>query len=278
MSFGYCIFTFEGGDWSHDDFAGLERGFKEAKRLGFDYVEVPSYVLPDRPRTDAAVLNRLERILELSERFEVPLSAIFASANLLDSDSRSSEIYGLTAIARMASTANVKFLPVTIGIRQEDQGVDSARELARITSDVADKIAPFGVELVIHPHIEGPLERPGQIDAFFEDADTRVGMCLDVGHIIAGGGDPFEVLDKHAARVRYVHLKDLDPEAYRRASGEAKYAAFRDPGQGPFDFQRFVQQLKKDGFTGPILAENDLSENPVASIEAAAEYRKVLGL
>ena len=44
-----------------------------------------------------------------------------------------------------------------------------------------------------------------------------VGLLLDTGHIMYGGGDPRQVLERYGPRVRHVHFKDCDPEVARRA-------------------------------------------------------------
>lgn len=277
---GYCIFTFEGGDWTHDDFPGLRRGFEEAARLGFDYVEVPSLVLADRPRLDLEFLRRMGSVFQMSEDTGVPLSAVFASVDLLDESLAEHEEHELVVLSRLVSTADIRHLPVTVGIRRAGTGLESARELAVVLSRIGAKTMEYGVKLAVHPHIEGPLEHPDQIDAFYEKADPEtVGMCFDAGHILAGGGDPLGTVERHRDRIDYVHLKDVSLQAFREASGPDLYTAFRDPGEGDVDFPALVASLRAGGFEGPILAENDLSPDPTASMERSLHYlREELGL
>jgi inosose dehydratase len=280
VSLGYCVFTFEGGDWSHDNFDGLEEGFRQAKRLGYDYAEVPSYLLVDRPRTDHEFTRRMNRIFEMSSKHAVPLSAIFLSVNLLNESRRRDEIDEILTVTRLASTAGIRYLPMTIGHRQELKGLDAAVELARVLSEVGQETVKWGIKILAHPHIETPVESPEQIAAFMDNSDPAVvGMCLDLGHVMAGGGDPLQFIERYGSRIDYVHLKDIDLKAYAGATGQAKYAAFRDPGHGDGDFPAFVAALSKIHFAGPWLAENDFSPDPVLSMEQSLAYlRGSLGL
>lgn len=273
--FGYCIFTFEGGDWSRDDFDGLRRGFAAASELGYSYVEVPSLVYSAGPgRSDAQFLHRVGRVLDMTDHYGVPLSAIFAAAAPLDVTTREVELDQLTVLARLVSTAGITHLPVTLSMGASAAGVQDAAELGRIMSAAGSRTLDVGVQLAVHPHIDCPVETPEQIDAFFAAADpATVSMCLDTGHVLAGGGDPVEIAKRYADRICYVHLKDVDVAAYRQATGRAaRYGAFRDPGEGDVDFGGVMRALRAGGFRGPVLAENDLSPDPAASMASAMSY------
>ncbi|GAB3397243.1 hypothetical protein GCM10027568_32780 [Humibacter soli] len=193
--FGYCIFTFEGGDWSVDDFDGLERGFRLARELGYSYVEGTSYVKPgllnDDPRTDLQFLNRIGTISDLSAKYDLPLSSIFAAADLWDESERIVEFHHFEVMARIVSTLGITSIPVTVGMHRGSDDQRWSRKLGTLFTEAGLRTSALGVKLLVHPHIETPLESRDDIDAFFETADTSViGMCMDTGHILAGGSDP----------------------------------------------------------------------------------------
>src|SRR5579884_2712383 len=271
---GYCVFTFEGGDWSNDNFEGLDRGFAAAKELGYSYVEVPSYVYSSGPlRSDFQFLHRAGRILALSERHQMPLSAIFSASDLLDESKREEEADHLVVLARLASTLGIEIVPVTLSMLRQSAGAAEARLLGELLSDVGRKTLASGVRIAAHPHIDCPLETPDQIAAFCDASDPdAVWLCLDTGHVLAGGGDPAQLAREYAERIAYVHLKDLDASAYWAAEGRAKYEAFRDPGDGDVDFPAVLDALADHGYSGPILAENDLSPDPRGSMERAYSF------
>jgi sugar phosphate isomerase/epimerase len=289
---GYSIFTFEGGDWSRDDFEGLDKGFAAAKHSGFDYVEIPSYVLrtdlgghrgsgDTSPRSDVEFLHRMGRVFDMSERHQVPLSAIFGAANLFREDTLQWEMDHLVVLARLASTAGIKVLPFT-PIGPPVQGTKEATLIGKALSEVGRQTLSFGVRVAAHPHIDHPIENPDQIGAFCEASDpASVWLCLDTGHVLAGGGDPVKFAEMYGDRITYLHLKDLDSRAYAAAPkiGQEKYLAFRDPGQGDVDFRGVLRVLEGHGFDGPMVVENDMSPDPRGSMERAYTYlRSDLGL
>ncbi len=52
---------------------------------------------------------------------------------------------------------------------------------------------------VFHPHCGGYVETPDEIDELMRATDpARLGLVLDTGHVIYGGGDPLEVFEAHA--------------------------------------------------------------------------------
>ena len=216
--FGYCIFTFEGGDWSTDDFAGLERGFALAAELGYSYVEIPSYVQPAgpgvQPRSDLQLLDRLGTVIDLSAQYDVPLSAIFAAADLSDPFTRDTEYHHLGVLARIAASLGIRHLPVTVGMNRGSEQTRWSAELGRLLTEAGKRTQQVGVQLAVHPHIECPIETRAEIDAFFDTADTTyVGMCLDAGHVLAGGSDPVALARDYASVISYVHAKDVDRAA-----------------------------------------------------------------
>jgi len=54
-----------------------------------------------------------------------------------------------------------------------------------------------------------------------DNTDKSVMLQLDVGHCLAGGGDPVAWINTHPGRTRSLHLKDWSPkEGYRVLFGE----------------------------------------------------------
>ena len=57
-----------------------------------------------------------------------------------------------------------------------------------------------GLRTVFHPHGAGFVETPWEVDELMRRTDpTLVGLCLDTGHLMLGGGDPLEIYSRHAA-------------------------------------------------------------------------------
>ena len=127
---------------------------------------------------------------------------------------------------------------------------------------VAERAAEQGLDTVLHPHVGTLVETPQEIDRFM--ADSHLGLCLDTGHVMVGGGDPVAVARRHAARVRHVHLKDVDATvAATVTSGAVAYAdavgagLYRPLGSGDLDLDAVLSALDGAGYDGWLVLEQD---------------------
>lgn len=140
---------------------------------------------------------------------------------------------------------------------------------------VAALAAEQGLSTVLHPHVGTFVQGPDEIEAFL--ADGELGLCLDTGHVLIGGGDPVELAVRHRDRVRYVHLKDVDAtvaEAVR--TSRRTYASavagglYRPLGAGDVDIATIVTTLEHAGYRGWYVLEQDTALPDQATVEAAA--------
>lgn len=77
----------------------------------------------------------------------------------------------------------------------------------------------YGMKLVYHYHIGTNVERGEEIDRLMATTDpSLVHMLYDTGHAYYGGTDPLALLEKHADRLGYVHLKDVRQDVRDRVS------------------------------------------------------------
>ena len=91
--------------------------------------------------------------------------------------------------------------------------------LADVINTLADETIAAGRRLAFHPHAGTYIETPAEVERLVGATDAvRVGICLDVGHYIVGGGDPVTVLQRLGDRVTHLHLKDVDPAVLARLS------------------------------------------------------------
>jgi inosose dehydratase len=158
-----------------------------------------------------------------------------------------------------------------------------AERVARAVRDVA------GLRTVFHPHCGGYIETPGEIDDVMRRTDpSLLGLVLDTGHIMYGGGDPVRVLHDHIERVWHVHFKDCDlrvaEEARARSLGylaAVRAQLFCELGAGGVDFGQVVSVLKSHGYQGWIVVEQDVFPGygtPKESARRSREYLRALGL
>lgn len=160
---------------------------------------------------------------------------------------------------------------------------DAWHGLAAVLHTLADETIQAGHRLAFHPHAATFVETPDEVERLVAVTEGgRVGICLDVGHHVVGGGDPVEALRRLGPRVTHVHLKDVDPGVLAdlrsgalRGFGRAVRArVFTELGTGVLDLLGCLRALVEAGYAGWLMVEQDSSWSPPS--EAAAIGRRVL--
>jgi inosose dehydratase len=141
-----------------------------------------------------------------------------------------------------------------------------------------------GLRVALHPHHGTVVERPADIERLLEISD--VGLCLDTGHILIGGGDPLELAREAAARVVHVHLKDVSASLVEQVTAgrlgyrEAVRAGlYRPLGDGDLDVTAVVRALEQSGYGGWYVLEHDevLDREPEEASGPIHDVRRSLG-
>ncbi|MDO5712383.1 MAG: sugar phosphate isomerase/epimerase [Micrococcales bacterium] len=130
---------------------------------------------------------------------------------------------------------------------------------------LADLLQPKGIKVVLHNHVGTYVETAAETRRFLDESDpTKVGWCLDVGHLKYGGGDALDFLPEYGDRVAHVHLKDVDPDVLRRAKDESwsfgaalREIIFPELGEGLVDIPAIVRDLEQRGYDGWYVLEQD---------------------
>jgi len=149
--------------------------------------------------------------------------------------------------------------------------------------------ARTGLRTVFHHHCAGYVETPAEIDKLLSLTDPAlVGLVLDMGHYMFGGGDPLHALKNHKDRIWHIHFKDCHPETAERSRKEGwdyfKSVAggvFCELGKGAVDFRSIVKELNEQNYSGWIVVEQDVLPgmgNPKVCAQRNREYIKSLGL
>lgn len=158
-----------------------------------------------------------------------------------------------------------------------------AEQVARAVRDET------GLRTVFHPHCGGYVETPDEIDALMARTDPYLlGLVLDTGHILYGGGDPVRVFNTHAERVWHVHFKDCDLRVADAARAkklgylDAVHAQlFCELGDGSADLPAVTAALRRSNYDGWIVVEQDVFPGygtPKASALKSRDYLRRLGL
>jgi inosose dehydratase len=159
------------------------------------------------------------------------------------------------------------------------------RHVGKIVAEVERVSAEYGLGVVFHPHVATYVETPFEVERFFDSVSaTRVGLCLDTGHCVYGGGDPIEEARKYRSLLRYVHIKDINA----RVLGEVRRqglnfdraiaaGVFSQVGQGCVHFPAFFRALVEINYAGWMVVEQDVKYGeaavpPAESMAASLKY------
>ncbi|MGA7029410.1 MAG: TIM barrel protein [Candidatus Acidiferrales bacterium] len=161
------------------------------------------------------------------------------------------------------------------------------KQAAAVIRQVEQAAADFGLHVVFHPHVATFVETPMEVERLFDAlATTQVGLCLDTGHCVYGGGEPVEEARKYRSLLHYVHIKDIDAgvlgEARRQKLDFAQAigaGVFSRIGNGCIDFDGFFRFLAESSYSGWAIVEQDVIYGetlvpPVESMRASLNYLK----
>lgn len=172
----------------------------------------------------------------------------------------------------------------------KDDGLNAADW--KIFASGADAVAravyeETGLRTVFHHHCAGYVETHEEISRLLELTNpARLGLVFDTGHYVYGSGKDVSAadgLDSFGDRVWYVHLKDCQPDAAKRARSEQwdYFAALRrgvfcELGKGSVDFPAILECLRTRGYDRFVLVEQDVLPGMGAPKESAARNRSYL--
>ena len=134
---------------------------------------------------------------------------------------------------------------------------------------VDKKVKEYDFKYAIHIHGPDLALYPNAKDVWdnVKDLDTRIGICLDIGHNIRTGYDPTEDLKKYHKRVFDVHIKD-----FTAAHKDGKNI---EVGRGIIDIPAFVKMMRKVKYDGACSLEFEKDmKDPLAGIAESIGYFK----
>jgi inosose dehydratase len=221
--------------------------------LAGGYLELP-FTAPDRLRSS---LGELETLLDAFDA--APAGPLPPKPTLADAGSpERSALPGQAATDRR------------IGL--DDSGW---RRFADGLARVAERCRERGYEPTFHHHTATYVEAGWEIERLL--ALTDVGLTLDTGHLLLGGGEPVASIAAWGERINHVHLKDartsvLEAIVAERAPVEAiwRRRAFSALGSGDIDIDGVLAALDTIDYRGWLVVEQDVLPDPSARADQAA--------
>lgn len=258
------------------------RVLREMTNLGFRATELgaPGFL----PESGAEVKNELDA-------FSMTLLGGFTPVVLHDPRQREQTITSARATAQLFKQAGAtKFISSVV--QDMDWSIpraldrDEQRHMAEMFAILDDICAEFGLEQVLHPHVQTLVETKDDISRVLDSCDVH--FCLDTGHMAIGGQDPVQFAKDAMDRVGHVHLKDVqlsmvEPVLNREVSlmAAVQQGMFTPLGQGDVDIMGVVQTLENAGYRGWYVIEQDTAltdgmphegEGPVHQVATSLDY------
>jgi sugar phosphate isomerase/epimerase len=127
----------------------------------------------------------------------------------------------------------------------------------------------FDIKIAIHNH--GPEDKffPSPYDVYkaVKGRDSRMGLCIDVGHTVRTGTDPTKALLELRDRVYDFHVKDLRDLKDRDSQAIV--------GKGAIDFPGLFRALLQIGFSGHVNLEYEIDvDNPLPGMQQSFAYMR----
>ena len=278
--------------WNNDDLPELappvpfERVLDEIAEAGYEGTELAS----NAPRDASLLRDQLERRgLRLAgaflalDFFTSPLDSELEGAGLLARLLREAGagvlVAGLAAHPQRMASAGGSRQPATTGAQYQ--------QIATGLERVGERCRRENIVLAFHNHAGTFVETAEELEELCQRADPAlVQLCLDVGHLVVGGGDPVQAIRRYGQRVAYVHLKDVDPRVLEcLRSGEGgfmdglRWRVFCELGSGSLDLAGVVGALRQQEFGGWVVLEQDTSFRPPleSAVESRRRFREVAG-
>jgi inosose dehydratase len=142
-------------------------------------------------------------------------------------------------------------------------------------SAVLSKCRERGYEPTLHPEAGTFIEAAWEIDRALEVSD--IGLCLETGHQLVGGGDPLATLERWGDRINHVHIKDARRNVIDRIVADSmpvesiwQERAFCNLGDGDVPVGEILNRLTAIGYTGWLVVEQDIMPGPNDPDEAQA--------
>ena len=153
-------------------------------------------------------------------------------------------------------------------VRDHSLGFDAAawKRFAQGVEMAVARCQERGYEPTLHHEPGTHIEAPWEISAALEH--TSIGLCLDTGHLMLGGGDPVRAVADWGDRINHFHFKDarkavVEDIVREKAPVSDIWArrAFCRLGEGDLDVDAVLGWLRSN-YEGWLVVEQDVLPDP----------------
>lgn len=132
---------------------------------------------------------------------------------------------------------------------------------------VDELVKKYDIKLAIHNHGPGDdlYRSPNNVFEKIKALDKRIGLCIDIGHVVRIGEDPIPMIRKYKERLYDMHMKDVNKAAEDGAPVEI--------GRGVIDIPGVIGALKQIGYANQVAIEYERDgDDPVPGLCESVGY------
>jgi inosose dehydratase len=161
---------------------------------------------------------------------------------------------------------------------------DAWRLLLKGLKEAADIARDHDMYIAYHHHLGTGIEKLDDIHRLMDETDEKyLSLLPDTGHLFAASIDPLVIFQKYAARIKYVHLKDVRRDVMQNAAKNAmsfmdavRAGVFTVPGDGCVDFAAIFAELANMKFSGWLVVEAEQDPKRAPPLHYAKMAREFL--
>jgi inosose dehydratase len=225
-----------------------------------------------------------QEILDLFGRFGLRPAPGYLGGNFWNPDQADALVHAAADKARLMRELGCTELYVSANLTPERRAasghvgpgdmLDAAgfANFAATLNRVAEATLREGVRTCYHNHVGSFIETREEVDRLFALVDrSLVFLGPDTGHLAWGGADVVQFCRDYADSIKTIHIKDIDPGV--RSQGVAagwdyatfsQHGIFTEIGEGLVDFPTIFAILSDANFSGWVITETDVTQQPTA--------------
>lgn len=245
----------------------IDEAVATVKRLGYDGIEIA--VLPGwTTAIDGLDSAERARILRLVNDAGLTISAVSGHASMLepDADAHAANVARLHAAIDLAvewaQDGRVPYVNTLSGGRTADWD-DQHLLFAERIAPAAEYAASRGVVLAMEPHVDGLVDTPDRMLEILRLVDMpSLRVNFDISHFDILGMTTEESVAALVPYSVHTHVKDQ--------RGRYPDYEFLTPGEGDFDYVRYLRAMQDAGYDGFINAEVSMMRQRKADYDPVA--------
>lgn len=260
IQIGYAAIT-----WNENDRQAIE----DISSLGFHGIQLRANAVKE--------FGSASELRDVLQKRQLKLVALSSGNVIVDPAAEKDQIALHTANAKFVHDVGGLYLQL-IDQKPKDRAVTDAdyKQLGKLLTEIGKRSGDLGIKVGYHNHMGTISEQPDALEKVLAASDPRYAKLeLDVAHYFQGGGDPAQAIQKHADRLLFLHIKDVEP-APAEADSRGRPYRWVELGQGKVDLPGVFDSLHKVKFRGWAVVEldsvPDKSKTPKDSAAISKKY------